>query len=257
MVPAPLRPSRGSRQPSNAANMRSNGLRLAQLGARRGSDAGESADDRAGAAALTRESPRTPSPPREFGKAPPQVTIHKRGWLEADPSKIVDDTREAGMKPDKFPLGGGGAISGLQEATATMRRGEVAYFAFGPEKGFGEEGSQPHVPANARLVYEVELALSPRGLCLRRIAANARGRDVDISWRRIAANARGRDVESPRRGVAATPRRGYSFDESRRRRDVDSPRRRRGDAGDVYTSVETSPWILFRGDGSRRRRRRG
>lgn len=48
-------------------------------------------------------------------------------------------------------------IPGLFLAVATMRKGEVARVLVGPQYAFGPKGCPPRIPANATILYEVEL----------------------------------------------------------------------------------------------------
>ncbi|XP_037529756.1 inactive peptidyl-prolyl cis-trans isomerase FKBP6 [Rhipicephalus sanguineus] len=48
-------------------------------------------------------------------------------------------------------------IPGLSLAVATMRKGEIARFLVAPQYAFGRMGCPPRIPANATILYEVEL----------------------------------------------------------------------------------------------------
>jgi len=84
-----------------------------------------------------------------------EVSVHYVGTLEADGSEF-DSSRSRG-KPFTFVLGQGQVIKGWDLGVATMKQGEVAKFTLAPEFAYGEEGSPPKIPANATLVFEVEL----------------------------------------------------------------------------------------------------
>jgi FKBP-type peptidyl-prolyl cis-trans isomerase len=49
------------------------------------------------------------------------------------------------------------AIKGLTVGVATMKRHEVAVLRCRPEYAYGQAGKPPHIPANATLIFEVEL----------------------------------------------------------------------------------------------------
>jgi FK506-binding protein 4/5 len=78
-----------------------------------------------------------------------------RGTLESDGSKF-DSSRDR-SDPFVFTLGKGQVIKGWDHGVATMKKGEIAKFTLAPEFAYGEAGSPPKIPANATLVFEVEL----------------------------------------------------------------------------------------------------
>lgn len=84
-----------------------------------------------------------------------EVTVHYVGTLESDGSEF-DSSRKRDT-PFVFTLGKGEVIKGWEVGIATMRKGEIAKFSMQPEFAYGAAGSPPAVPANATLVFEVEL----------------------------------------------------------------------------------------------------
>mmetsp|Transcript_69986 Transcript_69986/g.176339 ORF Transcript_69986/g.176339 Transcript_69986/m.176339 type:complete len:565 (+) Transcript_69986:2-1696(+) len=84
-----------------------------------------------------------------------EVTVHYVGTLESDGSEF--DSSRGRDKPFVFTLGKGQVIKGWDLGVATMKKGEVAKFTLAPEYAYGESGSPPKIPANATLVFEVEL----------------------------------------------------------------------------------------------------
>merc|ERR1719350_665801 len=83
------------------------------------------------------------------------VEVHYVGTLQTDGSQF-DSSRDRGT-PLKFGLGKGQVIQGWDLGVATMKKGERAKFTLQPEYAYGESGSPPKIPANATLVFEVEL----------------------------------------------------------------------------------------------------
>ena len=59
--------------------------------------------------------------------------------------------------PFKFTIGQGQVISAWDKGFATMRKGEKGLLTCGPTHAYGAAGSPPKIPANATLVFEVEL----------------------------------------------------------------------------------------------------
>lgn len=81
--------------------------------------------------------------------------VHYIGTLESDGSEF--DSSRSRNKPFNFVLGQGQVIQGWDLGVATMKKGELAKFTLSPEYAYGESGSPPKIPANATLVFEVEL----------------------------------------------------------------------------------------------------
>ena len=83
-----------------------------------------------------------------------QVDVHYVGTLTN--GKKFDSSRDRG-KPFSFRLGGGQVIKGWDEGVAGMRIGGLRKLTIPSTLGYGERGFPPVIPANATLVFEVEL----------------------------------------------------------------------------------------------------
>ncbi|KAG5507111.1 hypothetical protein JKF63_05857 [Porcisia hertigi] len=83
-----------------------------------------------------------------------KVTVHYVGTL-LDGTKF-DSSRDRGDYFE-FDLGRGQVIKGWDKGVATMRIGEKALLKCSPEYAYGAAGSPPTIPANATLLFEVEL----------------------------------------------------------------------------------------------------
>jgi FK506-binding protein 4/5 len=83
-----------------------------------------------------------------------EVEVHYTGRLVD--GTVFDSSVTRGER-FKFKLGEGSVIKGWDVGVATMRRGEKAVFTLKPEYGYGATGSPPTIPANATLVFEIEL----------------------------------------------------------------------------------------------------
>ncbi|MDY3556120.1 FKBP-type peptidyl-prolyl cis-trans isomerase [Gemmata sp. JC717] len=92
-----------------------------------------------------------------------EVKIHYTGWL-VDGTKF-DSSKDRGQ-PAQFQLEG--LIKGWQEGIPGMKPGGIRKLVIAPEKGYGERGSPPKIPANSTLIFEVELIeatpLKPRAM---------------------------------------------------------------------------------------------
>lgn len=83
-----------------------------------------------------------------------EVTVHYTGTLE-DGTEF--DSSVSRGSPFNFTLGAGSVIQGWEIGLKTMKRNEIAEFSLPPELAYGERGSPPTIPPNARLNFTIEL----------------------------------------------------------------------------------------------------
>jgi hypothetical protein len=81
------------------------------------------------------------------------VSVHYRGTLTS--GREFDSSY--GRGPFQFPLGAGRVIRGWDEGVAGMRVGGKRRLVIPPDLAYGERGAGGVIPANATLIFEVEL----------------------------------------------------------------------------------------------------
>ena len=87
-------------------------------------------------------------------KAGDRVTVHYTGWL-TNGTKF-DSSVDRGQ-PFVFTIGRGQVIGGWDQGVATMKVGDKVRLTIPPELGYGARGAGGVIPANATLIFEVEL----------------------------------------------------------------------------------------------------
>lgn len=95
----------------------------------------------------------------EVGKGPvPQqgskVTVHYTGWLL---NKKKFDSSVDRSEPFSFTLGTHEVIAGWDEGVASMRVGGKRRLVVPGNLAYGQRGFPPDIPANATLVFDVQL----------------------------------------------------------------------------------------------------
>ncbi len=84
-----------------------------------------------------------------------KVTVNYTGTL-TDGTKF-DSSLNPGRTPFSFNLGAGEVIKGWDQGVAGMKIGGKRKLIIPSELGYGAAGAPPAIPANATLVFEVEL----------------------------------------------------------------------------------------------------
>jgi len=82
------------------------------------------------------------------------VVVHYTGWLE-DGTKF--DSSLDRNTPFDFSLGAGQVIKGWEEGVTGMQSGGKRKLTIPSNLGYGSRGAGGVIPANATLIFEVEL----------------------------------------------------------------------------------------------------
>ncbi|GAA3831772.1 FKBP-type peptidyl-prolyl cis-trans isomerase [Brevibacterium ammoniilyticum] len=91
------------------------------------------------------------------------VAVKYSGWLWDDASQPFDSNWAAGGQPFPVsPVGQANVIDGWNEGLVGQKVGSQVVLIVPPDKGYGEAGSPPKIPANATLVFVVDI-LSAQG----------------------------------------------------------------------------------------------
>lgn len=82
------------------------------------------------------------------------VSVHYTGTLTN--GEKFDSSLDRG-RPFEFTLGAGRVIKGWEQGVRGMKVGGKRKLTVPPELGYGARGFPPVIPANATLVFEIEL----------------------------------------------------------------------------------------------------
>ena len=87
-----------------------------------------------------------------------KVSVHYTGWLYNNGAKGAkfDSSVDRGQ-PFQFTLGAHQVIAGWDEGVAGMKVGGKRTLIIPPELGYGSRGAGGVIPANATLMFDVEL----------------------------------------------------------------------------------------------------
>ena len=87
-----------------------------------------------------------------------QVSVHYTGWLYNDGVKGAkfDSSKDRG-DPFRFGLGAGQVIKGWDEGVQGMKVGGTRLLVIPAALGYGARGAGGAIPANATLMFEVDL----------------------------------------------------------------------------------------------------
>jgi FKBP-type peptidyl-prolyl cis-trans isomerase len=87
-----------------------------------------------------------------------KVSVHYTGWLSNNGAKGAkfDSSVDRGQ-PFQFTLGAHQVIAGWDEGVAGMKVGGERTLIIPPELGYGARGAGGVIPANATLIFDVQL----------------------------------------------------------------------------------------------------
>lgn len=85
------------------------------------------------------------------------VTVHYRGEVPLNGSGYEFDNSWDRQEPYTFEIGRGFVIKGWDKGVLSMRPQERAFFLFEPEFGYPNGMSDPYIPMQSKLLFEIEL----------------------------------------------------------------------------------------------------
>jgi len=92
-----------------------------------------------------------------FGNVPPNATITIHYHLQLEGQDEPFDSSILRAKPERYKLGDGQLIQGLEIGILTMKKGEKAQFWINYDYAYGKFGCPPRIPAEAALLATVDL----------------------------------------------------------------------------------------------------
>lgn len=93
--------------------------------------------------------------PGAVAKSGDMITVNYTGKLTN--GKVFDTSKKPGGQPFTFTLGKGQVITGWDNGLVGMKVGGRRTLTIPPDMGYGSAGAPPDIPANATLVFDVEL----------------------------------------------------------------------------------------------------
>lgn len=86
------------------------------------------------------------------------VTVHYTLWLDQDgqKGKLIQSSKERNQ-PFSFTVGEPGLIKGWNQGMLGMKPGGIRRLYIPSRLGYGVRGNPPVIPANADLIFEIEL----------------------------------------------------------------------------------------------------
>lgn len=82
------------------------------------------------------------------------VEVHYTGYFA---NGTLFDSSVKRDEPIKFPIGAGIVIDGWDEGIKLMRKGARFQFLVPSKLAYGEQGAPPQIPANANLIFDIEV----------------------------------------------------------------------------------------------------